>query len=50
MKETEISPGLKKLLLIYQRNEITEYEIYKRLARKIKDENNRQVLERIARE
>ncbi len=32
----------------FQRNEITEYHVYKRLARLMKDENNRNVLNRIA--
>jgi len=36
------------LLLRYQRNEITEYHIYSRLARVVKPDENRQVVERIA--
>ena len=38
------------LLLKHQKNEITEYEIYKRLARRQKDEHNRQLLMEIAQE
>jgi len=38
----------KEKLLIYQRNEITEYHIYRRLASAIKSAENRQVLEKIA--
>ena len=39
---------VKKRLLEFQRNEITEYHIYRRLAASTKDENNRRVLEKIA--
>ena len=35
---------------IFQKNEITEYHIYVRLAKSIKDKNNAAVLERIAKE
>ncbi len=44
----DISKGLQAQLLVYQKNEITEHHIYKRLARAIKSPANRQVLERIA--
>ena len=43
-----VSPDLKKQLLEYQRNEITEYHIYRRLARIQKFHENRRILERIA--
>lgn len=41
---------LKTKLLVAQRNEITEHFIYKKLARLSKNENNREVLNRIAEE
>lgn len=44
----ELSPELHRKLLIYQENEITEYHIYQRLASVVKDENNAQILNRIA--
>ncbi|HKJ41015.1 MAG TPA: VIT1/CCC1 transporter family protein [Sunxiuqinia sp.] len=43
-----LSPEVRKQLIIAQRNEITEYNIYKRLAAKVKDEHNSQVLSDIA--
>ncbi len=39
---------IKEQLLIYQKNEITEYHIYMRLAKKIKCPENRKILESIA--
>jgi VIT1/CCC1 family predicted Fe2+/Mn2+ transporter len=39
---------VEKMLLASQQNEITEHEIYKRLARSMKDASNKAVLERIA--
>ena len=44
----ELSTKLHQQLLIFQRNEITEHHIYKRLARTIKSPENRKILERIA--
>ncbi len=44
----DISKELREQLLVYQKNEITEHHIYKRLAGKIKSPENRRVLERIA--
>ncbi len=41
---------LRQKLLVAQRNEITEYFIYKRLAQMSKNERNREVLNRIAEE
>jgi len=38
----------KKIILRFQKNEITEYRVYKALSRLVKDENNRLTLERIA--
>ncbi len=46
----EISPELRQQLLVFQRNEISEYQIYSRLAKAIKDPQNRQILEKIARD
>jgi VIT1/CCC1 family predicted Fe2+/Mn2+ transporter len=43
-----ISPTVRAQIVQYQRNEITEYHIYKQLARAIKSPENRQVLEQIA--
>ena len=44
----EISPELRQQLLVFQRNEITENQIYTRLAKAIKVAQNRQILEGIA--
>ena len=44
----ELSAHLNQQLLSYQRNEITEYHIYSRLARANKSDHNRQILEKIA--
>lgn len=44
----EISEALRQTLLIYQRTEITEHHIYARIAKTIKHEGNRRVLERIS--
>jgi VIT1/CCC1 family predicted Fe2+/Mn2+ transporter len=43
-----ISPDLREELLVYQRNEITEYHIYQMLARTVRSAQNRQTLEHIA--
>lgn len=48
MERKPISPEVRRQLIIAQRNEITEYEIYKRLASKIKDRHNSKVLKKIA--
>jgi len=45
-----ISDALKNQLLDYQRNEITEYHIYRKLAARVKSPDNRRVLEDIAEE
>jgi rubrerythrin len=44
---SELSLELKKHLMIIQKNEITEYNVYRLLAKSIKDKNNSEVLERI---
>jgi VIT1/CCC1 family predicted Fe2+/Mn2+ transporter len=44
----EISQHVRKKLLNYQKNEITEYHIYRRLAAAIKTPENREVLTKIA--
>ena len=44
----DISKELREQLLVYQRNEITEHHIYKRLAGTIKSPENKRVLEKIA--
>ena len=43
-----ISPLVRKQVIQAQRNEVTEYHIYKRLARRAQSENVKQVLEKIA--
>jgi VIT1/CCC1 family predicted Fe2+/Mn2+ transporter len=43
-----LSPDIRARLLTFQRNEITEYHIYRRLARTLQDPDNRRVLESIA--
>ncbi len=48
MERKPISPEVRKQLIIAQRNEITEYNIYKRLAKSMKDKNNATVLSQIA--
>ncbi|MGC9337080.1 MAG: VIT1/CCC1 transporter family protein [Candidatus Cloacimonadia bacterium] len=48
MEYIESDYNMKNKLLSFQKNELTEYMIYKRLARSIKDTNNKEVLESIA--
>jgi VIT1/CCC1 family predicted Fe2+/Mn2+ transporter len=48
MERKPISPEVRKQLIIAQRNEITEYNIYKRLASRIQNDHNRKVLNDIA--
>ena len=43
-----VSDELRQKLLAYQKNEITEYHIYRRLARIIRSPENRRILEEIA--
>jgi VIT1/CCC1 family predicted Fe2+/Mn2+ transporter len=43
-----LAPEIRARLLTFQRNEITEYHIYRRLARTQRDPDNRRVLEAIA--
>ncbi len=45
-----IPQEVKAKLIHYQQNEITEYHIYKRLAKKVKSQHNAKVLESIAKE
>jgi VIT1/CCC1 family predicted Fe2+/Mn2+ transporter len=44
----EINQEVREQLLVYQRDEITEHHIYKRLAATIKSPENRRILEEIA--
>jgi vacuolar iron transporter family protein len=46
--EKQISEDIRKKLLIDQQHEIDSHHIYSNLAKKVKDENNRQILQRIA--
>ncbi len=43
-----LEENIKQKLLTAQKNEITEYAIYRRIADIIKDEHNREVLSKIA--
>ena len=45
---TTIDDELKRKILTFQRNEITEHHIYRKLAQSVKDEQNKQVLLDIA--
>jgi vacuolar iron transporter family protein len=44
----ELTVDLRQRLLTAQMNEITEYHVYKEIASRVRDSNNRQVLEQIA--
>jgi VIT1/CCC1 family predicted Fe2+/Mn2+ transporter len=44
----ELTPELRKELLKAQKTEITEYHVYRRIARTLSDENNRRIVEEIA--
>jgi len=46
----DISEETRRKVLVFQRNEITEHHIYRKLAKWIKDPENRRVLEKISRE
>jgi VIT1/CCC1 family predicted Fe2+/Mn2+ transporter len=48
MSKKPISPEVRKQLILAQRNEVTEYHIYKKLARFVKDPENKMVLNNIA--
>ncbi|WP_423130455.1 VIT1/CCC1 transporter family protein [Gaoshiqia sp. Z1-71] len=48
MERKSLSPETRKQLIVAQRNEITEYYIYKKLAKSIKDGHNAGVLDKIA--
>jgi VIT1/CCC1 family predicted Fe2+/Mn2+ transporter len=45
---TSLSPEVREKLLTYQENEITEHQIYKRLAQAIESPENRHIVETIA--
>jgi len=47
---SELSPELLERIEVFQKGEITEYEIYQKLAALIPDPHNRMVLEKMARE
>jgi rubrerythrin len=44
----DISEELRKKLLTYQKNEITEHHIYGKLAMKVRHTENRRILENIS--
>ena len=48
METQKFEPKVMKVLLAAQKNEITEQRIYEQLARRIRDDKNRQILQRIA--
>lgn len=48
MTRKPISPEVRRQLIIAQRNEITEHHIYSRLAARVKDKHNSEVLTKIA--
>ena len=48
MERIPLSPETRKQLIVAQRTEITEYHIYTRLSRRIKDKENAAILEKIA--
>ncbi len=50
MEQAPFDPHIMKAILLSQRAEITEHQIYARIASVTRDANNRSVLERIARE
>jgi VIT1/CCC1 family predicted Fe2+/Mn2+ transporter len=50
MPAADLAPETREAILTAQRSEITEYHIYQRLAVRIDDEHNRDVVERIARQ
>jgi demethoxyubiquinone hydroxylase (CLK1/Coq7/Cat5 family) len=50
MNQMLSNPGMLNTLVILQRGEITEHEIYTRIAKVTGDLHNREVLERIANE
>ena len=47
-KEMQLSESVRKQVLGFQQTEITEYEIYRRLAKKVNSPENAKVLEQIA--
>lgn len=50
MENKIIDAKAKSLLLAFQKNELTEHLIYNKLASRIKDENNKKILKKIANE
>ena len=44
----QLSEDVRKKVILFQETEITEYHIYKRLAQRIKSEENAKILDRIA--
>jgi len=45
-----LPPEIRQQIIRAQRNEVTEYHIYKRLARKVKNEKNQSILDKIAKD
>lgn len=44
----QLSEDIRKKVLLFQQTEITEYHIYKRLAQRIKSQENAKILDQIA--
>jgi len=44
----QISADIRKKIIVFQQTEITEYHIYKRLAQRVKSEENAKILDQIA--
>jgi len=49
-QKTNLDPNLKSMILGFQKNELTEYYVYKKLARFAKNEKNQKTLSQIAEE
>ena len=44
----QLSEDIRKKVILFQQTEITEYHIYKRLAKRIKSEENAKIIDQIA--
>jgi uncharacterized protein (DUF2126 family) len=44
----QLSEDIRRKVILFQQTEITEYHIYKRLARRIKSQENAKILDQIA--
>jgi len=46
----DLPENIKKIILVSQKNEITEYFIYNKLSKIVKDPHNKDILEKIAKD